>query len=592
MLPDHVANQIAAGEVVERPASVVKELVENALDAGASRVEVRIDRGGKTRIRVSDDGCGMVREDAVLCLDRHATSKIQRAEDLHEIQTLGFRGEALPSIAAVSRLSVETSTDVNDTGTRIRSLAGRIQVVEDAPRRQGTTIEVQNLFLNTPARARFLGTVGVETRAVSEVIHSLALAHLDTHFTFEVNDRKVLDLPVGRALGERVAEIWRDASRAGLIPVKTERGGLKLTGVIQRPELARPGFRRAHLFVNGRPYRDAGVMAAADRGYRTTVPEGSRAWVFLDLHLLPGMVDVNVHPGKSEVRFKNRGEIEAFVESSVRETLEGVDSAAVIGEAPPLQVVREGPTEGDPPDIEHARGEKAPRAEDDQTHLFRAAPPDVGPPGTDGGVDVGSPGNEEAFMPAAPRPSLLQIHNSFILAETRDGMIIVDQHAAHERVLFEQIMARFDDAQGEGQRLLFPLTLQLTPQEVEVVLSVSGLLGQLGFELEPFGTDAILVQAVPSPHRYFNAEGCLRDMVLELTHGSALVNSARNQNERVAMSFACKAAIKAGQTLAPEEMQELFDQLFATELPYHDVHGRPTVVRLGLGELERKFGRT
>ena len=588
-----MANQIAAGEVVERPASVVKELVENALDAGAGRVEVRIDRGGKSRIRVSDDGCGMIREDVILCLDRHATSKIRRAEDLREISTLGFRGEALPSIAAVSRLIIETAPEGDDGGTRVRALGGHIQAVDDVARRRGTTVDVQNLFVNTPVRARFLGSVGVETRAISEVIHAQALANLGTHFVFEVNGRTVLDLPAGRDLGDRIQAIWRDASGAGLIALNTQRGDLCALGVIQRPDRARPGFRRAHLFVNGRPFRDAGILAAADRGYRTTVPQGCRAWIFLRLDLPGTAVDINVHPGKAEVRFRNRRQIEEFVEASVRETLEGVESAAAFEPRRALHVVREGvdpdasaavPQEGAEPDGAPqgpTLSPPAPAGEDPQTQLFRSE-----------SQHEEASGAEEAFLPAAPRPELLQVHNSFILAETRDGLIIVDQHAAHERILFERIIRRFDEETAAGQRLLFPLTLQLTKQEVDVVLSVSGLLRTLGFEVEPFGTDALLVQSVPSPHRYFDAERCLREMVDELTHGSDLMRSARNQNERVAMSFACKAAIKAGQSLSPEEMQELFDQLFATELPYHDIHGRPTVVRLGLTELERKFGRT
>ncbi|NNF28449.1 MAG: hypothetical protein HKN73_14590, partial [Gemmatimonadetes bacterium] len=302
--------------------------------------------------------------------------------------------------------------------------------------------------------------------------------------------------------------------------------------------------------------------------------------------------DINVHPGKAEVRFSNRRQIEEFVEASVRETLEGVEAAAAFEPPRALRVVREGADEGQPDPASDGGGDKAPpwggpprpaadeSHDDDQTHLFRSE--------TQGDEASGA---EEAFLPAAPRPELLQVHNSYILAETRDGLIIVDQHAAHERILYERIIRRFDEETAAGQRLLFPLTLQLTRQEVDVVLSVSGLLRTLGFEVEPFGTDALLVQSVPSPHRYFDAERCLREMVTELTQGSDLMRSARNQNERVAMSFACKAAIKAGQSLSPEEMQELFDQLFATELPYHDIHGRPTVVRLGLAELERKFGR-
>ncbi len=608
VLPDHVANQIAAGEVVERPASVVKELVENALDAGAGVVRVSIERGGKGRIVVADDGCGMVREDVLLCLDRHATSKIRHAEDLQEIHTLGFRGEALPSIAAVSRMVIETAVDGEETGTRLRALAGRIQGIDDAARRPGTTVDVRNLFLNTPVRARFLRSARVETRAVSEVLHALALADLGTRFVFEVNEATVFDLPADRSLTARIGAIWKDAGDAGLIPLSTQRDGLRLSGVVQRPDLSRPGFRRTGLFINGRPFRDGPIMRAADRGYRTTVSQDKRPWVFLFLTVPGDEVDVNVHPGKAEVRFRDRNRIEQFVEASVRQALEGIESAATIGRPRPVHVVREGTGEGfatgrgaagegapggpadgpGGPSVAAGVGSTADDPADDalddiaQMHLFRR--------GLSGEDDPAAA--EEGVAPRAPRPELLQIHNSFILAETRDGVIIVDQHAAHERILFERIVASFEGGGAEGQRLLFPIAIRLTRPEVELIESILEPLAALGFEIAPFGTDAILVQAVPSPHRYFDAEKCVREMLHELTHGSDLMNSARNQNERVAMSFACKAAIRAGHDLSNDEMQELFDQLFATELPYHDIHGRPTVVRLGLGELRKKFGRT
>ena len=597
VLPDHVANQIAAGEVVERPASVVKELVENALDAGAGTVRISIERGGKGRILVADDGCGMTREDVLLCLDRHATSKIRHAEDLREIHTLGFRGEALPSIAAVSRMTIDTAVDGEATGTRLRAIAGRIQGIEDAARRPGTTVDVRNLFLNTPVRARFLRSAQVETRAVSEVLHALALADLGTRFVFEVNGKEVFDLPADRSLPARIGAIWKDAAEAGLIALSTQRDGLDLTGAVQRPDLARPGFRRTGLFVNGRPFRDGAVMRAVDRGYRTTVSADKRPWAFLFLTVPGGEVDVNVHPGKAEVRFRDRRRIEEFVEASVRKALEGIESAATLGRPRPIQVVREGTgerglaasgtVEGGGPKGETAEGERANGAPaggeppEGQMHLFRHK--------TGDGDD--SAGPEEGVPGTTARPGLLQIHNSFILAETRDGVIIVDQHAAHERVLYERIVASFERGGAEGQRLLFPIAIRLTRPELEVIESVREPLAALGFEISSFGTDAILVQAVPSPHRYFDPERCVREMLEELAHGSELMNTARNQNERVAMSYACKAAIKAGHELSTEEMQELFDQLFATELPYHDVHGRPTIVSLDLAELRRKFGR-
>ena len=597
VLPDHVANQIAAGEVVERPASVVKELVENALDAGARTVRVSVEQGGKGRIRVADDGCGMVREDVLACLDRHATSKIRDAKDLLAIRTLGFRGEALPSIAAVSRLVIETAAEGDDAGTRVRALAGRIQGVEDAARRPGTTVDVRNLFLNTPVRARFLRNVGLETRAVAETLHALALANLDVRFVFETNGRPHLDLAAGRPLEVRIGEIWEDA---GLLPLSARRGGLGLDGAVQRPDRARSGFRRAQLFVNGRPFRDGRVVAAADRGYRTTVAEGVRAWVFLFLTVPPDQVDVNVHPGKAEVRFQDVAAVEDFVEASVRKVLEGIDSAATWGKTPPVQMVREGPSGGRGPGGRGSGGRGPGWGGSDrdrrQIRLFREtdAVPEVPGPEPPGPGDPDTPasgGVPPAVAAQAAKPALLQVHNSFILAETRDGVIIIDQHAAHERILYERIMARFD-AGAEGQRLLFPFTVRLGRAELDVVRSASGLLAKTGFQVEPFGTDAVLVHAVPSPHPHFNAERCIREMLHELAQGSDLMRAARNQNERVAMSFACKGAIKAGQRLTNEEMQDLFDQLFATELPYHDVHGRPTVVRLGLDELRRKFGRS
>ncbi len=581
VLPDHVANQIAAGEVVERPASVVKELVENALDAGASTVQVSIEQGGKLGIRVVDDGVGMIREDALACLDRHATSKVRHAEDLREIHTLGFRGEALPSIAAVSRMVIETAAQGEETGVRVRVLAGRIQGIDDVARRQGTSVDVRSLFLNTPVRARFLSTAAAETRAVSEVVHAQALANPGTRFILESGGRTILDLPAKRGLRSRIGAIWEDAGKAGLIPVASERGTLGLRGAIQRPDLARPGFRRTHLFVNGRPFRDPGVVAAADRGYRTTIPEAARPWLFLFLTVPRVEVDVNVHPAKAEVRFGKRRQIEDFVESSIRETLEGTDSAATI--ETPAAMVREGTREDERFSSRPAAGAGTPVRDDtSQIHLF----------GPRRGPEAGTAEVEGRSAHRAPRPALLQVHNSFILAETRDGLMILDQHAAHERVLYERIIRSLDEGGGQGQRLLFPFTIRLTRPEMDVVESMRDLFARLGFEFDRFGERALLVQAVPSPHPYFDAERCMREMIDELTNGSDLMKSAHNQNERVAMSFACQGAIKAGQRLSEEEMHELFDQLFATELPYHDIHGRPVAVRLELDELRRKFGRT
>ena len=582
VLSDAVANQIAAGEAVERPASVVKELVENALDARATRVEISVERGGKRRIRVSDDGVGMGREDAILCFDRHATSKISAASDLTGVLTFGFRGEAIPSIAAVARVTLETFDGEGDAGTRVQVDGGGINDVSDVARRRGTTFDVRNLFYNAPVRARFLKSVSAETRAVNEVVTALAMANPRVSFVLTSDERTLLDLPGAPDPAARVSQIWGGEHAQTLIVASATENGLEVRGLVQRPDAAKPGVRRSHLFVNGRPFRAPDLVRAVERGYRTTIPQGVRPWLFLYLRLPGDQVDVNVHPAKSEVRFRDGNAVEALVEAAVRRALDGEASAATFGRSAGagVGVVREGASGPGPTEGGGGSPRPADRVADAQMALFVAGPAD-------------EPTKVAPLPdPGAGRPRLWQVLDTYVLAETRDGLLIVDQHSAHERILFQRLMDGFETGGQESQRLLFPLTLKLTAPEVSLVEDLGGLLARAGFEVEGFGGDTVIVQAVPNPHRYFDAERAFREMVQELTHGSELVRSARNQHERIAMTFACKGAIKAGQKLSDAEMQELFDQLFATELPHHDVHGRPTVVRLSAAELERKFGRS
>ena len=608
VLPDLVANQIAAGEVVERPASVVKELVENALDARATRIDIDIERGGKRRIRVTDDGVGMGREDALASLDRHATSKIRVAVDLQAVETFGFRGEALPSIAAVSRMTLETKEESDPLGTRVRVNGGTITGFDDAPRRRGTTVEVSTLFFNAPARSKFLKAVGAEARAVSDVVSVLALANASVGFGLTSGGRVLLDLPPASDLTARVAALWGREAATTLIALSSESDGIEVRGLIQRPDAAKSGFRRAHLFVNGRPFRSRPLLAAVDRGYRTTISERVRPWAFLYLRMPSGTVDMNVHPAKAEVRFRDAAAVESFVEEAVRALLTSDSSAATLDTQPaaPQLLVREPrpPRAGGEPEVES------------QTALFLSADSAV-PSGSavpsDSAVPVdstASSGVAEGTADGAPHrqgleggdgvepipaveehPRLWQVLNTYVLAETREGLIIIDQHSAHERILFERLSRAFGESGQTAQRLLFPLTIRLSKAEYEQVEALTGILNRVGFEVEGFGGNTIIVHAVPDPHPYFDPERCLREMIDDLVAGSDLTRSAKNQHEKIAMTFACKGAIKAGQRLSEREMQELFDQLFATELPYHDVHGRPTIVRLSKSELERKFGR-
>ena len=572
MLTDVVANQIAAGEVVERPASIVKELVENSLDARASRIEVSLLRGGKGEIRVSDDGIGMGREDALLSLDRHATSKISSSSDLASVRTFGFRGEALPSIAAVSRLNLNTREADQEVSTQVMVNGGRIDKVEDSARQRGTTVEVRNLFFNAPARAKFLKSVSVEVRVASDVLTGLALANPRVSFSLTSDKRSLLDLPAVDDAAARVSQVWGPDQGGTLILATAEGSGLKVKGLIQRPDAAKASRGRRYLFVNGRPFKAPKLVQAAERGYNTTIPQTARPWMFLYLQVSPGVVDVNVHPTKAEVRFAEDSQVEDLVERAVRSALEDQRSSATLDrelETPRLLV-------HEPKDTLELQRPPT----DAQMALFLAS------------SDIEDLSEEQLETnPEDLRPNLWQVLNTYILAETRDGILIIDQHSAHERVLFQRLMDAFEAGGRDGQKLLFPLTIRLTAPELKLVEELGGLLDRSGFEVEPFGGDTVILRAVPNPHPYFNAERAFREMIDELTHGSELVRSAKNQHEKIAMTFACKGSIKAGQQLADIEMQELFDQLFSTDLPHHDVHGRPTIVRLSGTELARKFGR-
>lgn len=545
VLAPQVADQIAAGEVVERPASVVKELVENALDAGAQAIRVEIEDGGRSLIRVSDDGDGMSREDAELALARHATSKIRDAADLIGVRTFGFRGEALPAIASVSRFELETSAD-GRLATRIRVVGGAREAVEETARQRGTTVTVRGLFFNTPARRKFLRAPATETRAVQEVLAVLALTRPDVAFTLTSDGRVLLDAPPAGRLEERVHALWGAALADTLLPVAHREGPLEVRGFAQRPAQARPAGRRAYVFVRGRPVRDPFLVRAAEAGYRSTIAPGDRPTLLLFLDLPGDAVDVNVHPAKHEVRFRDRFFVEQVVEEAVRRAL--------------------GP-------------------------LAAAAPLGAGGEGWGGGLGAAAaelfgPG---AHAPSAPSPPLLQVFDTYILFETDGGVAIVDQHSAHERVLYEGALRQLTGDGAPAQRLLLPLTLEFTPAELDALDAHRELLRRVGYELEPFSGRTVAVHTVPNPHPRFDAARCLQELAADLAGGR--FGGWANRLERFAAAFACRAAVKAGQRLEPEELRELVTRLLAATLPAHDVHGRPTVVQLPKDELERRFGR-
>jgi DNA mismatch repair protein MutL len=587
VLPPAVADQIAAGEVVERPSSALKELVENALDAGATAVDIAVEEGGRTLIRVSDDGCGMARDDAILALERHATSKIRAAADLVGVASFGFRGEALPAICSVSQLVVETAP-ADGAGTAIHAAGGAVEAVRDIARRRGTTIAVSRLFYNAPARQKFLKGARSEWRSVMEAVTSVALTRRDVRLTVSHDGKPVLALPAADSLRDRVAALWGSAAADRLLDVEDVRGAIQVSGLVERPSDVGTASRRTFLMVNGRPIRDAGLLRAADNAYRSTLVAGLRPSVLLEIVVPADSVDVNVHPAKAEVRFRDRWVVERAVEDAVRRALGTLDAGAAFG-------ARRW-TAGAP-------WVSAPPAGD--VELLRASPPgDEGLFAADGGASPpasnGATGREtSSVLPDAPRPAepepaivvppLLQLRRTYLMFEHDDGVVMIDQHSAHERVLYERFMGMLERGESPSQRLLFPLTLHLTPAEADAFEANRVTLATLGFEVEGFGGHTLLVHSVPMPHPRFDAERCLRETLAALAGDREPAAHARH--ERLAATVACKAAIKAGDELSAGEMRALFVALSETRLPAHDVHGRSTIVQLSWPELERRFGR-
>ncbi len=580
ILPSAVADQIAAGEVVERPASVVKELVENALDAGATSIDLTIEDGGRGGIRISDDGCGMERDDVVLALERHATSKIRVAEDLVGVASFGFRGEALPAICSVSQVELETAI-ADGAGTRVRAVGGSVVEVEDAARRRGTTVCVQRLFFNTPARQKFLRGARSEWRAVFESIIAISLVRRDVRFTVQHDGKSMLALPPAPSLRERIGALWGAEYAERFVSVDHVSGPTLVTGLVERPSEVGTAGRRIHLAVNGRVVRDAGIVRAAESAYRSTIGAGLRPTMFLELLVASDTIDVNVHPAKAEVRFRDRWVSERVVEQAVRRALGTMESATAFGGfswGAPRAIGTD--TEGHHVDVEVLR----PAPGSDDGSIFAAAPADLR-----GGVETD---DESAVTRAALErrvPPLVQLRRTYLMFEQEHGVVLIDQHSAHERVLFEEFMRVLESGASPSQRLLFPMTMHLGPAEGEAFEAHRASLERLGFEIEGFGGHTLLVRSVPMPHPRFDAEACLRESLAALAGDRGASTAARH--ERLAATVACKAAIKAGDALSPEEMRALFLALERTTLPAHDVHGRATIVQLGWDELERRFGR-
>jgi len=566
LLEPKVISQIAAGEVVERPASVVKELVENALDAGARNIGVTVRGGGVAQIQVSDDGGGIPAAEVALAFQRHATSKITRTDDLNTVATLGFRGEALPSIASVSDLELLSLARGEAAGSRVEFRNGE-PVVHAAGRAPGTTVNVSHLFRQVPARLKFLKSTATENGRISAVVTAYALAHPEVRFNLQIEDRVTLRTAGGGELEAAAADVFGAQLAGEMLPVDGERDGVGVSGMVTSPQVSRGSRAQIYFYVNRRWIQSPALTRAVIQAYHGLMHEGRYPVAVLNVEIDPSEVDINIHPTKTEVRFRDEGAVFAAVQRAVRQTVAGEMPVHRLGEAstsygaPPVAL----------PGFRSPAGAQPLMAALPRT-AYDTAP--LRPPET---------------TPLAALPALRVIGQAlatYILAEGPDGIYLIDQHAAHERILFEQIGAARAARDVEVQGLLEPATLELSPAEDAVLTDHLPLLAEFGFDLEPFGERAYLVRAVPAVLREKDWRTTLRATLDRVAAGDAA-----DWEEHVTATLACHAAVRAGKTLTPEEMRELVRALEQATLPQTCPHGRPTMILLAAGRLERDFQR-
>ncbi|MEY2489905.1 MAG: mismatch repair protein MutL [Verrucomicrobiota bacterium] len=587
LLPEILASQVAAGEVVERPASVVKELVENSIDAGARKIEVIIRRGGISLVRVVDDGCGMDRDDALLSLERHATSKIRTAADLAAIATLGFRGEALPSIASVSRFRLTTREPEAIAGTEIIVAGGRIETVRDGGEAPGTQVEVRSIFYNLPARRKFLRSENTESRNIEHQLHLQATGHPEIAFAFVRDDRIAFQLPPAANLLERIRDLHGSELVERLLPVEepSVSARIRIRGLIGQAGVSRQSRAQQLVFVNGRAIESPVLTAALREGYHTALMKGQFPVTFLFLDLDPSAVDVNVHPAKREVRFRDPAGVREAVVETIRKTLESgrrdwqqqFQRPVVPEEKIPLLMTAQPAPE--PQLVEPVLSYVIPNAES--------------------GRSEGPRKSWEAW-PTEPASDVVDVSHQFqiigilnklyVLMENQAGLVLVDQHAAHERILFEELRRRMEEQGVPSQRLLLAQTFELAPRDAEWVERNAATLQKMGIGIEPFGQNAFKIDSLPTFLDVSDPVSFMRKVIDGLKSASNGSSPLRLGEDMIAKTV-CRHAVKANDPLGYLEVEKLISDLLECDLPYCCPHGRPTMIQISLAELEKKFGR-
>jgi DNA mismatch repair protein MutL len=606
LLPDDLINRIAAGEVVERPASVVKELVENSLDAASQRVEVELKAGGRALVRVADDGSGMDPDDVLLAIERHATSKITCLDDLQRLATMGFRGEALPSIAAVSRFELSSCADPSVGGSELRVDGGRILGAEPQARARGTTVTVRDLFFNTPARQKFLASAETELRHASEAVAAQALARSDVAFVLRHGSRTLIDAPPATDLLHRLSEVEPRLDMDAARTFAVQRGRVRVEGVLVPSSRARrPSLS---LLVNGRPVRDRLLVGAVLRVVRSAGAGYAGSRVVVTIELPADEVDVNVHPAKAEVRFARSGQVFAAVEQAVREGVTvshgmvGVRKVVTVEpSSPEASAVAPGSAA-----YPHRRSGDDVRSPSLFRHPAYAPPedPSAGPeprafgaaqPGAGGGRAARTPGRAGARPDPADTPFgrlLGQYSASFLVVEGEEGLVIVDQHVAHERVLYDRIRERLEGAPAPSQRLLEPLLLELDEARVGALDAVREILDAVGIEADRFAEDTVRVSSVPTDVHAGEVARVVEELLGRATELDGVPERVHHElAEELAASLACRGAITINQRLEMDEQRQLLADLAGTHDPFRCPHGRPIVLTLGQDEMERRLGR-